>query len=235
MKLAIFDCDGTLFSAQFGRGLLAYSWARGQRSQVFRYYLRMLAPYLLRRVNLIDRVGFNRPAIGSLSNLIKGTSVEQAKAAFEWVTFEYLLPTRHPQVIDRLRQHQASAHRIILLSGIFEPSLQLLGSHFGVQDVIGTKLEVRDGRYTGGIVPPIIIGRNKYLALEEFCNSQAVTVDWAGSYAYADSVYDSEILGAVGHATAVQPDPDLKALAIRNGWNVLAEGAQPPPSNKVQQ
>ena len=43
-------------------------------------------------------------------------------------------------------------------------------------------------------------------------------VDLAESYAYCDSVYDTPLLGAVGHPVAVNPDPRLRLMATARRW-----------------
>ena len=43
-------------------------------------------------------------------------------------------------------------------------------------------------------------------------------VDLRQSWAYSDSVYDAPMLAAVGHPTAVNPDPRLRVLATLRRW-----------------
>ena len=46
-------------------------------------------------------------------------------------------------------------------------------------------------------------------------------IDLRQSWAYSDSVYDAPLLAAVGHATAVNPDLRLHAMAILRRWPVV--------------
>jgi hypothetical protein len=46
-------------------------------------------------------------------------------------------------------------------------------------------------------------------------------LDLAESYAYSDSESDLPMLRAVGHPVAVNPDPELDAVAAQEGWDVM--------------
>jgi HAD superfamily hydrolase (TIGR01490 family) len=221
MIVSIFDCDGTLYSAQFGRGMLKYMGSKGYKGRVRAYYAALLPRFLLRKLRLISKESFNRPTIAGLGRLIAGWDLQMGAAAFEWVAHEYLLPTKREPVLARLRSHQAEGHRIVLVSGVFTPCLELMGDEFGVRDLIGTKVEVRDGVYSGAIIPPVITGRAKLPMIREFIAAQGWEVDWKASYAYADSIYDRWVLEAVGNPAAVHPDPELLALARERDWEVI--------------
>jgi hypothetical protein len=45
--------------------------------------------------------------------------------------------------------------------------------------------------------------------------------DLAESYGYSDSVTDVPMLEAVGHAHAVNPDRELRRVAVANDWPIL--------------
>ena len=132
-------------------------------------------------------------------------------APFEWVTDEYLLPTRREHVVTRLRSHQQQGHVVVIASGTFAPSLQILGDRLGVQHLIGTGIEVRDGRYTGRALPPIIKGADKLAGIQAHLAALGAPIDWAASYAYGDSYSDREFMQLVGHPVAVHPEHHLRA------------------------
>lgn len=222
LTVALFDCDGTLFAAQFGWGLLSYVNSHASRNRALSYYAALLPYYALRKAHLIDAETFNRPVIANLGRLIAGWDLDRGRQAFEWVLNEYLWPTRNEEVLKRLADHQAKDHRIVILSGILTPCLLLIGKQLGVTDIIGTEPEVHDGKYTGRIIPPIVTGREKLPALRKYFADAGEEVDWQSSSAYADSEYDHQVLEAFGKPVAVNPDPGLSALAEAKAWEVLA-------------
>jgi phosphoserine phosphatase len=88
----------------------------------------------------------------------------------------------------------------------------------GVDHVIATTLEVKDGRYTGD-VDFYAYGPNKARAMEQLAAERGY--DLAESYAYSDSETDAPMLAAVGHPFAVNPDKELRRIAKERGWPVL--------------
>jgi HAD superfamily hydrolase (TIGR01490 family) len=138
-----------------------------------------------------------------------------------------LLPTRRQHVMARLRSHQQQGHTVVIASGTFTPSLQILGDRLGVQHLIGTGIELREGRYTGRALPPIIKGADKLAGIRAQLAALASPVDWAASYAYGDSYSDREFMQLVGHPVAVHPEHHLRTHALENKWEILESDARP--------
>lgn len=218
---ALFDCDGTLYSAQFGRGLMKYASEHGRRASVRLYFASVLIPYVLHQLRLIPEENFRRPVTARLAWLFRGLDEAQGRAMFEWVTDHYLLPTQRPDVLARLREHQAQGHSAVLVSAGFLPSLELIAQAFGVSGCVGTQIELRQGRYTGRILPPVMMGRDKDHSTREFFAARGMQVDWPASYAYADSLTDLGLLGLVGRPVAVYPEAKLHALAQSKKWDII--------------
>jgi HAD superfamily hydrolase (TIGR01490 family) len=148
-------------------------------------------------------------------------SEEESEDVFEWVVYEYLLPTQRPDVINRLHEHQLQGHKVVLVSGVFMPVLERLAQAFGVDGFVGTQVEFRNGQYTGHIIPPVITGNDKSRYTREFFSSRSMDVDWDASYAYTDSITDQSLFALVGHPVAVYPDAKLQRLAQTKGWEIL--------------
>ena len=221
MIAALFDCDGTLYSAQFGRGLMQSASGHGRKGAVRFYYASILIPYLLRKLKLIHEENLARPIVAHLAGLIKGLDEQQGDAMFDWLTHDYLLPTGRPEIIARLRDHQAQGHAVLLVSAAFRPSVERLARAFGVMGFVGTQVEVQNGYYTGRIIPPVITGNDKDRCTREFFASRNMEIDWPASYAYADSITDLGLFNLVGHPIAVYPDAKLHALAQAKNWEIM--------------
>lgn len=221
--VALFDCDGTLFAAQYGRGLMKYSSDNGRRGAARAYYASLILPYLLHKYHLLDDETFNRSVTSRLAWMIKGLTEQEFARTSEWIIKEHSLPTERSEVIARLRDHQSNGHMILLVSGWLTPSLMLLGAHYNADGVVGTKLEMKDGYYTGWIIPPVITGADKDLYVREFLSNNNLEVDWASSYAYADSITDTGLFNMVGHPVAVDPDDKLEKLATSKNWEIIGK------------
>ena len=149
MIVALFDADGTLYSAAYGRGLMKYAMSHGRWPHVAAYFASLIPPSLPVKLRLTDNETLDRLKISRMAWLLSGWDEERGRRAFEWVNDEYLLPTRREHVIARLRSHQQQGHTVVIASGTFSPSLQILGDRLGVHQLIGTGIEVHNGRYTG--------------------------------------------------------------------------------------
>ena len=218
---ALFDCDGTLFSAQYGRGLMKYSSDNGRRGITRVYYASLVLPYFLNKYRLMGDETFSRSVTSRLAWMVKGLTEQEFIITSEWIVKEHALPTELSDVIARLRDHQSNGHIILLVSGWLSPSLELLGVHYKADGVVGTKLEMKDGRYTGRIVPPVITGVDKDRYAREFFSNNNIEVDWKSSYAYADSITDTGLFDMVGHPVAVSPDDKLHELALSKKWEII--------------
>ena len=65
-----------------------------------------------------------------------------------------------------------------------------------------------------------ITGKNKKETILKKFPKEA-NVDWAASYSYADSYFDSDVLELTGHPHAVNPDAKLNKLALDRGWAII--------------
>jgi HAD superfamily hydrolase (TIGR01490 family) len=221
MIAALFDVEGTLYTNQMGRGLLLYAREHGHRGAANRYYARVLPFYLLRKLRLISDERLRQAAIGGLAGIMQGWTVEEANTAFDWIINDYILPTARPEVLARLVAHKANGDAIMLVSGMPAPCLERLGATLGALGVIGTQIELRDGRYTGRSLPPIMVGEHKGSATRRFFAGRNLDIDWPGSFAYGDSVHDRHLFDLAGHPVAVQPDAELRTLAQTQGWETI--------------
>lgn len=221
MIVALFDADGTLYASHYGRGMMKYAVAHGRRLSVAAYFASLILPTLAVKLRLSDHEMLDRLVIGRMAWLLRGWDEARGRQAFEWVTDDYLLPTRREHVIARLRSHQQQGHTVVIASGTFAPSLQILGSRLGVQHLIGTGIEVRNGRYTGRALPPVIKGADKLAGIRAHLSTLGSPIDWAGSFAYGDSYSDREFMQLVGHPVAVHPEYHLRQHAMENKWEIL--------------
>lgn len=218
---ALFDVNGTLYKAGMGWGLMKYASSHGHRAAASLYRAATLPLYLFNKAKLLSRETFHRKAIEWMAWLVKGWTIDQAAKAHEWVARDFIRPTENPAVTARFREHQENGCRMVLVSGMPVECLELIGQWLGATGVIGTVFEVRDGRYTGRIQPPAIIGAEKERQVRRFFQDQGIEIDWNASFAYADSISDRELLEMAGHPVAAYPSKELRALAIEKGWEII--------------
>lgn len=115
-----------------------------------------------------------------------------------------------------LDQHRADGRLLVMATTSPHDLVSPLARALGMDHVIATRYGEMDGRYDGTIDGHFVWGPGKLAAVREWAASAAV--DLATSYAYSDSIYDLPLLSAVGHPTAINPDPRLRVVAALRRW-----------------
>jgi len=200
---AIFDLDGTLYTGHVGRGIAHHH--RTHRVKRLHFYLYMavhLPLWPLRRLGLVSEATARGLWTRHMGWLVRGWTPDEAAAAFAWIAREYVQPRVRPDVLGRLREHQAMGQRVILVSGTPAPLLAAIGRQLGIEETVGTPLALRAGRYSGASEPPVCQGEGKLARLEAYVDNHGPIL-WPQSHAYADSYTDLPLLERVGHAVAV--------------------------------
>lgn len=217
---AIFDLDGTLYTGHIIHGIAQHH--RKHRAKRVRLYLFMvshMALWPLYRTGLLSEASIRELWAHHMGWTIAGWSLWEAEAAFAWISEHYVQPLVRPDIMARLRLHQESGHRVIIVSGTLAPLLAEIGHQLGVSETVGTQLVVRKNCYTGACELPVCQGPNKVSHLENYLNGQDLL--WSQSYAYTDSYTDVSLLERVGHPVAVYPDAQLTDHARSHGWEII--------------
>ena len=220
---AFFDVDGTLFTGHVWRGMLEYFTVQRGPWPVRVFWYTHMPSYLLRKARLIDEERFRGPWGAHLAWLARGWTADQLQGLYDWVAHTYLAPLRREDTIAKLAAHNAQGHVTVLVSTGFTDMVAAIGKTVGAQLAVGTDLAMKDGRATGGIVPPIVIGVQKGFEAKKRLAARGLDVDYANSFAYADSLTDLGLFDIVGHPRPVYPAADLAALARSRGWPIYGE------------
>jgi putative phosphoserine phosphatase/1-acylglycerol-3-phosphate O-acyltransferase len=224
MIAAFFDFDGTLYTGHLWQDLADHHRkARRHRRWVVAYVVRNMLPLPLYRAGLMSKSAFFHAWGETMAWLVRGWTVEEGQALFEQLTEAQIMPNLRPDVLSQLRWHQTQGHLVALVSGTFAPWLATVARRLDVPHAIGTPLEVRDGHYTGRVVPPLCQGGGKPKRVGVYLAERDLEVEWATSYAYADRDTDLPLLSRVGHPVAVYPDEVLMVQAQAQGWPIIGE------------
>jgi len=225
---AFFDLDGTLFTGHIWQGLsLHHRTHQMQRLQLYAYVGLHMAMWPLYLAGLMSRERSWAAWARHMAWTLAGLTMTEGQHVFDWMWTAYVQPQLREDIVGRLRQHQAQGHGTYLVSGTMEPLLGRIAQGLGLPatSAIGTRVEVRNGRYTGRAIEPTCMGQGKAERLKLFLAEHS-DVDLAQSFAYADSITDLSMLEMVGHPTAVYPDEELAAIARERGWQVVEKEQQ---------
>ncbi|MDA8219030.1 MAG: HAD-IB family hydrolase [Dehalococcoidales bacterium] len=219
---AFFDVDGTLVpGAAIWKGIWAYHFAKKRRrDRPIRFFLSNIGRWGLYKAGMLGRDRFYAAWGEGLAVLFQGLTLEEGRDIFVWVWENSLCPSLYEEVIAALRRHQEKGDLVVLVSATLQGLLEVLAQELGADHVIGSRLELHDGHYTGRMAPPLCFGAHKALRVRELLASTE-PVDLSASSAYADSGHDAALLELVGSPIAVNPDPALLTMAQRRGWPVI--------------
>jgi len=122
--------------------------------------------------------------------------------------------------------HAKQGHEIVLISGTLEPlargaaramEAELAARGIAVTiRVIATRLEERDGKFTGKVLGEAMFGKAKARAAKRL--AEEMQLDLGRCYAYGDSLNDRWLIATVGRPAAVNPSNELGRIAKKNGW-----------------
>lgn len=172
--------------------------------------------------SLFDVLGENLPSIVLARNATlvargrEGTTFDEAaiRAA------ETIAGVIHPFALTLIEQHRAAGRPVVLATTTPFHLIKPLADRLGFDHVIATRYNLtEDGRFDGSLAGRFVWSRGKLAAVREWAAEHDVDLD--DSFAYSDSIYDLPLLNAVGHPSAVNPDPRLAVYAVARGWPIV--------------
>jgi len=130
-----------------------------------------------------------------------------------------VLPRMYERMLQTAYDHQDEGRPVYICTAATQDMAEVLATVLGFDGAAGSKLEKRDGFYTGGFDGPFCYGEGKPARMREIAERDGI--DLAKSWAYSDSASDLPMLRAVGHAVVVNPDAELAQVAKDEGWEIM--------------
>ena len=127
--------------------------------------------------------------------------------------------TVRPEILETIKEHRDKKGAVVLLSSASNPICLPVSQFLGMDDIICTQLESRNGRLTGNTIRKLVYGSEKKVRMLEFCRDK--DYDPRDAWYYGDSNTDRYVMEAVGNPVAVFPDRKLLKIAKRNHWPIL--------------
>ena len=135
---------------------------------------------------------------------------------------EELLPRLYPQGVEELRRRHAEGAEVLLVTASPSFYLEALKEELPIRRIIGTRMHVENGVYTGLIAGENCRGVQKPLRLAEDLAARGDMVDYAASWAYGDSAGDAPMLALCGHKVGVNPKRRLvRRMKGADGFSVV--------------
>lgn len=153
-----------------------------------------------------------------LSALCRGWNVQQVQELVAGALHELIDPLIYDEAASLIEEHHLAGRDVVIVSTSGAEVVAPIGELLGADRVVATRMEVKDGCYTGEVAY-YAYGPTKAEAIRELAESEGY--DLSRCFAYSDSVTDLPMLQSVGHPYAVNPDRALRREAGTRDWPVL--------------
>jgi phosphoserine phosphatase len=207
-RLAVFDCDGTLWSGDAGERFFDWELKRGVVSnEVIRWARARYAHYQEGKVTEDEMCG----EMVQLHKGLKESDVLRLSAQF----FEqHFLGRIFPEMRQLITELQKSGCDVWAVSSTNEWTIREAMKHFGIpaDHILAAAVEVENDLITDRLIR-VPSGIGKPQAILE-------VIGRPPDVAFGNSRWDSEMLRIARYAVAVNPNPDLEQLAREREWTV---------------
>ena len=215
-KVAVFDCDGTLWSGDAGYGFMAWSLEQGLVS-------RSTADWVDNRYRAYRAGNVSEPDMcGEMVQMYAGLREEELREAAARYFSEFVQPRIFPELVQAIESLRAigtdiwavsSTNRWVIAEGV---------RGFGIppERILAADVRVKNGMISDEIVD-VPTGEGKALALKR------VGLPHPGAV-FGNSIHDLAMLEMATRAFPVNPSPALLQAAARHGWGYFRPATADP-------
>ena len=150
---------------------------------------------------------------------VQGKHRPELRALAREISDERIMPQVYPDLARLIDTHRAAGVLTFVATAAPAELAEIVADGLGMTGGLGTNAEV-DARehYSGRLAGPVLQGATKAGAVK--AHAHRAGIDLAASVAYSDSINDLPLLELVGSAEVVNPDRQLRRVAIERGWPV---------------
>ena len=210
--IEFFDVDHTLTRRSSGGRYVALAMRRGV---VPRRLLFVLPWYSLTYRLGIFRLREYEKGFPYLNGISRSTLENLARESFD----NGLKRDLFPEGVELVRKLRAQGRRVVLATSSLDFIVAPLAEYLGVDGVLATALEFRNGICTGKLDGLPMFRREKRERVLTFASALGVQPSDCGFY--SDSIYDLPLLESVGRPVAMNPDVRLRRIARARGWPIM--------------
>lgn len=213
--LILFDLDGTLLSGdsdfEWGVFLCASGAVDGDE-----YQRRNEAFYLDYQAGRLDIRAYLDFALAPLGKI----PPPRLAALREEFTAKVIEPMIKPAALELVAEHRRAGDLTVIITSTNRFITEPIAERFGVEHLIATEPERKDGRYTGKLAGPPCYQEGKLECLRRWRERERPAYD--KSRCYSDSYNDLALLSWADTPVVVDGDPRLLEHAEVNGWRITS-------------
>jgi phosphoserine phosphatase len=206
--VATFDCDGTLWSGDAGEGFFSWELEQGLVSKEVAEWAR--ARYADYKAGQVAE----EVMCGEMVTMHRGLREEVVQQAANTYFAQGIASNIFPEMHELVQRLRASRCDVWAVSSSCQWIIRSGMRSFGIPQnrILAAEVAVENGTVTGRLIR-VPSGPGKPEAIRAVLKS-------APDCAFGNAIWDREMLAMSKHPFAINPNPNLKEVALANGWTV---------------
>lgn len=207
-RIATFDCDGTLWSGDAGEGFFSWEMERGLVSdEIVRWARSRYADYRAGKVAEDVMCG----EMVTMHHGLREEVVQQACDIYFALGVESNIFPEMRELVQELQKRGCEAWAV---SSSNQWIIRSAMRSFGIPDsrILAAEAVVENGIVTDRLLR-VPSGPGKVEAIRS-------AITRSPDCAFGNAIWDREMLGIARHPFAINPNPNLKEIALANHWTI---------------
>jgi phosphoserine phosphatase len=207
-QVATSDCDGTLWSGDAGEGFFAWELKAGLVPEDIAGWMR--ARYADYKAGKVPE----DVMCGEMVTMHRGLHEDVVQKACDTFFAQSIAPDIFPEMRQLVQRLHASRCDVWAVSSSNQWIIRSGMRYFGIPQnrILSAEVAVENGVITDRLIR-VPSGHGKPEAIRSVLHSPP-------DCAFGNAIWDREMLAMAKHAFAINPNPDLKELALANRWTV---------------
>ena len=219
---AIFDFDGTIIAGYSATVFIREQLRRGDLSpREFVELMSAMSNFGLGNLGFSGMMAIN-------AQFMSGIEEQTYHEVGQKLYTKQIARLIYPESRALVDAHLAKGHTVAVISSATPYQVEPAAADLGIEHVLCTHLEVKNGKFTGSVVRPTCFGQGKVDAAESLAKQSGSDLD--DSFFYSDSTDDLLLLERVGKPVALNPNSKLDRIARDRHWPVANFGSRGRPS-----
>ena len=207
-KIAVFDCDGTLWSGDAGAEFFYWEIEQGLiPKDVAAWALPRYDEYKAGKVD-------EETMCGEMVTIHRGLQEEEVRKAAADFFAQHVSQRTFPEMQELTHSLAALGCKLWAVSSTNSWVVTEGARRFGIaeENVIAACVHIENGCASDRLMR-VPTGEGKAVAIREVINDPV-------DAAFGNSVHDAAMLAVARRAFAINPNPDLETLAKKNRWTI---------------
>ena len=209
-RVATFDCDGTLWSEDAGEGFFSRELSQGLVSdEIVRWARQRYADYKAGRVA-------EDVMCGEMVTMHRGLQEKVVQQACDTYFAQAIGPNIFLEMLELVQRLRASGCDVWAVSSSSQWIIRSGMRRFGIPQnrILAAEVAIENGIITDRLIR-VPSGPGKSVAIRS-----VLSPDHVPDCAFGNAIWDREMLAMSKRPFAINPNPDLKEIALSNGWMV---------------